>query len=65
MADGLSLPEPRALMTPLGAAERLAGVGVACFNPDRDPDGCIRKMPAGLLGRTIVVHHRSEVQNSG
>ncbi len=54
MDDGLSLPELRALMAPLGSAEGLAGVDVACFNPDKDRDGSSGRALVDLVRQTII-----------
>lgn len=54
MDDGLSLPELRALITPLGAAEGLAGVTLTCFNPEKDRDGSCGQALVDLVRRTII-----------
>jgi arginase len=39
MPGGLTLDELRALLAPLGSSPRLVGASVACYNPEKDPDG--------------------------
>jgi len=49
--NGLSWEEFEAVLRPLGAAENLIGISLACYNPDKDPDlGCGRRLVAALAG---------------
>jgi arginase len=49
MPGGLSLDELRDLMRPLGSDDSLVGVSVACYNPQKDPDGGCGDALADLL----------------
>ena len=59
MPDGLTLAELEALLTPLLASPALAGTDVACFNPDKDPDGAGAAALAGLLEAGLAARDRS------
>jgi arginase len=49
MPGGLGWEELAELMSPLGAAPALAGLSVACVNPEKDPDGDYTRRTADLL----------------
>jgi arginase len=49
LPDGLDWDELAALLAPIGRAPALAGVSIACYNPEKDPDGAV----AGRLVETI------------
>jgi arginase len=53
MPDGLSRDELAELMRPLLASPGLAGVSLACYNPDKDPDGAGARYLAGLFGELL------------
>jgi arginase len=56
---GLSLAEAHDLMLPLTQSDGMVGFSVACFNPQRDPDGnCARSLTA-LLGSLLRDPSRS------
>lgn len=54
MDDGLDLPALRELLTPIGAAEGLRGISVACYNPEKDPGGTCGRALAGLVSQTLI-----------
>lgn len=54
MDDGLDFGELAAILGPIGSSPRLAGASVACFNPDRDPDGSCGRTLAGLMRQTLI-----------
>jgi arginase len=39
MPDGMDWDELRALLRPLAASPALIGASIACYNPEKDPDG--------------------------
>jgi arginase len=39
MPGGLQVPELTELMRPLLTSPRLIGASIACYNPQKDPDG--------------------------
>ena len=49
MPDGLSLPELKALITPLASSPGLIGFDVTCFNPEKDADRACGNALAELL----------------
>ena len=53
MPDGLSRDELAELMRPLLASPGLAGVSLACYNPDKDPDGAGARYLVGLFGELL------------
>lgn len=53
MPDGLSMAELRSLITPLASSPGLVGINVACFNPEKDPDGACGRDLAGLVRDTL------------
>lgn len=54
MDDGLDLPALRKLLRPIGAAKGLSGISVACYNPDKDPDGSCGRTLANLMSETLI-----------
>ena len=54
MDDGLSLPELKAILLPLAESASMAGASVACFNPEKDPDGCCGATLADLLACALI-----------
>jgi arginase len=54
MDDGLSLPELKAILLPLAESASVVGASVACFNPEKDPDGCCGASLADLLACTLI-----------
>jgi len=54
MPDGLSRPELRAVFAPLAASPGLIGINVACFNPEKDPDGSCGAALVDLLETTLI-----------
>jgi arginase len=49
MPGGLTFPELSELMSPLVRGSGLAGLSVACYNPQKDPTGDCGRQLAGLL----------------
>ncbi|HEU0024261.1 MAG TPA: arginase family protein [Thermoleophilaceae bacterium] len=53
MPDGLDWDELAELLVPLGASPALAGVSVACLNPEKDPDGEYTERTRALLANAF------------
>lgn len=53
MPDGLSMTELRALFAPLASSPGLAGVGITCFNPEKDEGGACGAELAELMRSTL------------
>jgi arginase len=54
MPGGLDWDELAALLAPLAAAPNLAGMSVACLNPEKDPDGACTARTAELLATALA-----------
>ena len=49
MPAGLDWDELAELLAPLGASPALAGVSLACLNPEKDPDGLLTERTSALV----------------
>jgi arginase len=54
MPGGLDWDDLAALLAPLAAAPNLAGVSVACLNPEKDPDGACTARTVDLLAAAFA-----------
>jgi arginase len=52
--DGIDWPELTALLRPVVGADECLGVAIACFNPERDPDGVTASRLVALLRDTVL-----------
>jgi arginase len=59
MPGGLDWAELAALMGPLCASPALAGLSVACVNPEKDPDGAYTDRTCALLAGALAGHERA------
>ncbi len=53
MPGGLSWSELEEVMAPIVAKPGLVGVSVACYNPEKDPDGSSGRPLASMLARVV------------
>jgi len=53
ISGGLSLEEATALLRPLTGSPAMIGFSVACYNPDRDPDGDCARSLVKILGEVL------------
>jgi arginase len=53
MSGGLSWDELRELLSPLATSPNLIGASLACYNPDKDPDGSCGRALVEALGALI------------
>jgi arginase len=51
--DGMAMDELRDLLTPLARSERLVGMSLGCFNPEKDPDGACGEALVSLLEEAL------------
>ena len=51
--DGLQWPELSVLLAPLVGDDACLGIAVACYNPERDPDGDSARRIVQLLSDVV------------
>jgi arginase len=54
MPHGLEWNELAQLLAPLGSSPGLAGLSLACLNPEKDPDGSYTERTCALLAGALA-----------